>query len=304
MNEIKTILAIGSIAIDSVQSPSGERKNVLGGSVNYFSLAASLFAPVKVVGVVGNDYPKEGWQLYKSRNIDINNIQVMDGKTFRWGCKYNHDYSSRKTLFTELGVFESFCPDIRDNDLCSPLVFLGNIQPDLQLKVAKSTVGAEYIVSDTMNLWIEKYPDTLRKVMAISNIFLINHEEAFQITGLNNIPSAALRLHTSGPKIVIIKMGSEGAYVSFNRKAFYVPVFPVEKVIDPTGAGDSFAGGFMGFLAQTSKIDIVEAVLAGSAVASYSVEGFGLESILNITREGLDERISIIRNRMFAEENI
>ncbi len=302
MKEMKTILAIGSIAIDTLQTPNGNRDNILGGSATYFSLAAGMFAPVKLVGVVGNDYPKAGWRLLKSHNINIDNVQVMDGKTFRWGGKYNHDYSSRETLFTELGVFESFSPVIRSEDCQSPLVFLGNIQPDLQLEVARSMMSAEYIVSDTMNLWIDLCPDKVKEVLAVSRIVLINHEEVVQFTGIKNIPDAARVLHSSGPEIVVVKMGAEGAYLSFNDRALYVPAFPVKRVIDPTGAGDSFAGGFMGCLAGTGKPDFIEAVLTGSAVASFGIENFGPESLLNVTRKSLNGRIASIRGRMFAAE--
>ena len=302
MKEMKTILAVGSIAIDTLQTPNGDRDNVLGGSATYFSLAAGMYAPVKLVGVVGNDYPKAGWQLFKSHNINIDNVQVLDGKTFRWGGKYNHDYSSRETLFTELGVFESFSPVIRSEDRQSPLVFLGNIQPDLQLEVAQSVTSAEYIVSDTMNLWIDLCPDKVKEVLEVSRIFLINHEEAIQFTGIKDIPDAARMLHSSGPEVVVIKMGAKGAYLSFNDRALYIPVFPVERVVDPTGAGDSFAGGFMGCIARAGTPDFIEAVLAGSAVASFGVENFGPESLLNVTRKILDGRITSIRDRMLAAE--
>jgi sugar/nucleoside kinase (ribokinase family) len=303
MKEMKTILAVGSIAIDTLQTPNGNRDNILGGSATYFSLAAGMFAPVKLVGVVGNDYPKAGWRLLKSPNINIDNVQVVDGKTFRWGGKYNHDYSYRETLFTELGVFESFSPVIRSEDCQSPLVFLGNIQPDLQLEVARSVTSAEYIVSDTMNLWIDLCPDKVKEVFAVSRIVLINHEEAIQFTGIKDIPDAACLLRSAGPEVVVIKMGAKGAYLSFNDRALYVPVFPVEKVVDPTGAGDSFAGGFLGCLAQVEKPDFIEAVLTGSAVASFGVENFGPESLLNVTRKSLDGRIASIRDRLFAAED-
>ena len=302
MQEMKTILAVGSIAIDTLQTPNGNRDNILGGSATYFSLAAGMFAPVKLVGVVGKDYPEAGWRLLKSPNINIENVQVIDGKTFRWGGRYNHDYSSRETLFTELGVFESFSPVIRSDDCHSPLVFLGNIQPDLQLEVALSATSAEYIVSDTMNLWIDLCPDKVKEVLAVSRIFLINHEEAIQFTGTKDIPDAACILHSAGPEVVVIKMGAKGAYISFNNRALYVPVFPVERVVDPTGAGDSFAGGFMGCLAQAGKPDFIEAVLTGSAVASFGVENFGPESLLNVTKKSLDRRIASIRDRLFAAE--
>ena len=301
---MKTILAVGSIAIDAVQTPNGNRDNILGGSATYFSLAAGLFTPVKLVGVVGNDYPDAGWRLLSSRNINTDNVQIVNGKTFRWGGKYNHDYSFRDTLFTELGVFESFSPDVREADRQSPLVFLGNIQPDLQLDVARSTISAEYIVSDTMNLWIDICPDKVKEVLAISRIFLLNHEEAFQFTGINDIPAAANHLLSLGPEIVIIKMGADGAYLSFKDRGYFIPVFPVEKVIDPTGAGDSFAGGLMGFIALSDKPDFVEAALVGSAMASYSVENFGPESLLKVTKEGLNKRVQAIRGRVFAAEGV
>ena len=304
MQEMKTILAVGSIAIDTLQTPNGNRENILGGSATYFAMAASLFAPVKLVGVVGNDYPETGWQLFKSRNINMDNVQVDNGKTFRWGGKYNHDYSMRETLFTKLGVFESFSPVIQQADCHVPLIFLGNIHPSLQLDVAHRAVSAEYIVSDTMNLWIDLCPEILKEVLGMSSIFLLNHEEALQLTGVKDIPLAAAKLRDSGPDIIIIKMGSEGAYMSFEDRAYYFPVFPVKKVIDPTGAGDSFAGGFMGYLAQTIKPDFIEAVLTGSAMASYSVENFGPESLLHVTKENLDERIAVIKSRMYASEGV
>ena len=299
MQQMKTILAVGSIAIDTLQTPSGNKDNILGGSATYFSMSASLVAPVKLVGVVGNDFPEAGWRLFRSRQINTDNVQIVCGKTFRWGAHYNFDYSTRNTLFTELGVFESFSPTIQDEDLRSPLVFLGNIQPELQLDVARLAKSAEYIVSDTMNLWIDLYPEKLKEVLGLSQIFLLNHEEAFQFTGIKNIPEAATYLHALGPEIIIIKMGADGAYLSFDDRTFYIPVFPVKKIVDPTGAGDSFAGGFLGFLAQTKKPDFVEAVLAGSAMASFSVEDFGPESLLKVTQEDLNGRIAVIRDLLF-----
>ncbi len=206
-NKGKTILAVGSIAIDTLETPNGNRKNILGGSASYFSVAAGLLAPVKLMGVVGDDYPEEGWKMFKSRGINIDNVHIQSGKTFRWGGRYNNDYSSRETLFTELGVFESFKPLIRAEDCCSPLIFLGNIQPDLQLKIASLTAGAKHVVSDTMNLWIDLFPKLLNNVLAVSTIFLINHEEAEQFTGESNISRAGRKLLAKGPKIVVIKMG-------------------------------------------------------------------------------------------------
>jgi sugar/nucleoside kinase (ribokinase family) len=297
----KTILAVGSIAIDTIETPNGSRKNLLGGSASYFSVAAGLLAPVKLIGVVGDDYPEKGWQMFKSRGINVDNVHVQSGKTFRWGGKYNNDYSSRETLFTELGVFEAFKPSIQIKDCSSPLIFLGNIQPDLQLKVASLTVDAEHIVSDTMNLWIDLFPEMLNKVLAVSTIFLINHEEAEQFTGESDIIRAGRKLLAAGPKIVVIKRGAEGACLVYENNEFFIPVFPVQKVLDPTGAGDSFAGGFMGYLSQTNKPDFLEAVVVGSAMASFCVEGFGLESLLKTTPSLLSRRVDAIKKSLFEK---
>ena len=273
----------------------------MGGSASYFSVSAGLLAPVKLIGVVGDDYPEEGWKMFRSRGINIDNVHVQPGKTFRWGAKYNNDYSSRDTLFTELGVFESFKPSVRAEDCSSPLIFLGNIQPELQLKVASLTKSAEHIVSDTMNLWIDLFPKMLNNVLAVSTIFLINHEEAEQFTGESDISRAGRKLLDAGPNIVVIKRGDKGAYLLCENNEFFIPVFPVQKVLDPTGAGDSFAGGFMGYLSQTNKPDFLEAVLVGSAMASFCVEGFGLESLLKTTPSLVVGRVDAIKNLLLEK---
>ena len=296
MHSGKTILAVGSIAIDTLETPNGNRKNVLGGSASYFSIAAGLLAPVKLVGVVGEDYPDEGWQMLRSRGINTENVHIKSGKTFRWGGKYSDDYSTRDTIFTELGVFEKFSPKIKEEDFNSPLVFLGNIQPDLQLAVAKLTSNAEYIVSDTMNLWIDLFPDKLDEVLSRTTIFLINHEEAEQYTGENDISCASKKLLAAGPKIVVIKLGSEGAFLAYENNEVFVPIYPVRQVLDPTGAGDSFAGGFMGYIAQTNAPDFIDAVVTGAAMASFCVEGFGLEALLRATPMLLNGRVEKIKS--------
>ena len=298
MDKQKTILAVGSIALDTLETPHGNRQDILGGSATYFSISAGLLAPVKLVGVVGNDYPKEGWQLFQSRNINTDNILVENGSTFRWGGKYSNDYSTRDTLFTELGVFENFSPTIQEADRLSPLVFLGNIHPDLQSSVAKLTPSAEYIVTDTMNLWIDLFPEKLKEVLKLSTILLINHEEAEQYTGQSEISNAASELLSAGPEIVVIKKGADGAYLAQGESRHSVPVFPINQVIDPTGAGDSFAGGFMGYLSQADQPDFLEAVMVGSAMASFCVEGFGVESLLQATPTLLAHRIETIKNSM------
>ena len=227
-----------------------------------------------------------------------NSINILNGKTFRWGGKYSQDYSQRETLFTELGVFDSFSPTIKNMDSRIQCVFLGNIQPKLQLDVAKQINFARYIASDTMNLWINLFPKQLKNVLQISDIFLINDEEAHQFTEKKDISESAHIFHSFGPKVVIIKMGANGAYLSFEDKSVFIPVFPIDKVIDPTGAGDSFAGGLLGSLASVDYPNLVEAVLVGTAMASYCVEDFGVDGLLRATMSGLNERISVIREHM------
>jgi len=298
MNKQKNILAVGSIALDTLMTPRGNRQNILGGSATYFSISAGLLAPVKLVGVVGSDFPEDGWQLFRSRKINTDNILVEDGLTFRWGGKYSDDYSTRDTLFTELGVFEKFSPSILESDRKSPLVFLGNIHPDLQSSVAKLTLNADYIVTDTMNLWIDLFPEKVAEVLKLSTILLINHEEAEQFTGQSEIANAASELLSYGPEIVVIKRGADGAYLAHGDVRRSVPVFPINMLNDPTGAGDSFAGGFMGYLSQSSQPDFLEAVIVGSAMASFCVEGFGVESLLNATPELLEHRVSTIKKTL------
>ena len=298
MDKQKTILAVGSIALDTLVTPRGNRQNILGGSATYFSISAGLLAPVKLVGVVGSDFPEEGWQLFRSRKINTDNILVEDGLTFRWGGKYSDDYSTRDTLFTELGVFEKFSPSVLESDRKSPLVFLGNIHPDLQSSVAKLTLNADHIVTDTMNLWIDLFPEKLAEVLKLSTILLINHEEAEQFTGQSEIANAASELLSYGPEIVVIKRGADGTYLAHGDVRRSVPVFPIKMLNDPTGAGDSFAGGFMGYLSQSSQPDFLEAVIVGSAMASFCVEGFGVESLLSATPELLEHRVSTIKKTL------
>jgi sugar/nucleoside kinase (ribokinase family) len=300
-NKTKEIIAVGSIALDSIETINGSKNNLIGGSATFFSIAASLQTKVKVVGIVGKDFPVEGWNLFSSKNIDVKNILIEDGETFRWGGKYSDDYSTRETLFTELGVFEDFKPSIHKDDQSTPLVFLGNIQPSLQLAVSKIMRSSEHIVTDTMNLWIDLFPDQLKQVLSISTILLINHEEAEQYTGQNKIDEAANILLSSGPQVVVIKKGSEGAYLAYDKHRITIPVFPIDKVIDPTGAGDTFAGGFMGYLSEVEKPDFVEAVIRGSALASFCVEGFGIEALSKATQNDLKERVKFIKNSIVQE---
>ncbi len=298
MNYNNPILAVGSIAFDDLETPNGIKKNVLGGSATYFSIAASLFSNVKIVGVVGDDFPQYAWDLFNKKNIGVQNVQSLKGETFHWGGRYNDDYSSRETLFTNLGVFENFIPSIKTADLNSRFLFLGNILPDLQLNVISKIQAHELVITDTMNLWIDISKKQLSNVISKTDVLLLNDEEALQYTGTQKLNAAAAQLREEGPGAVIIKLGSKGAYLSSADCSCFVPAFKVDKVIDPTGAGDSFAGGFIGCLAATNEIDFLNAVIVGSAVASFTVEGFGLEGLLEASTSCLQTRIDYIKNEM------
>jgi sugar/nucleoside kinase (ribokinase family) len=298
MKTSKSILAVGSIALDSLETIEGNRNEIIGGSSTYFGLAANLFSSVSLVGVVGDDFPQEGWDLFSRNNIDINNIQVELGKTFRWGGRYNNDYSSRETLFTDLGVFEKFQPTILEDYKKTDFLFLGNIQPDLQLNVTKQMDKAKIIVCDTMNLWIDLFPGRLWNVIKSVDMFLLNDEEAIQLTNKTDIYDAANQLLKNGPSVVVIKQGSNGALLSYDDVKIQIPVFPIDKLIDPTGAGDSFAGGFIGHLVNHGKDDLIEAVITGAAVASFTVSGFGVDGLLKADMDSIDARKNIIRISM------
>lgn len=298
MTATKPILAVGSIALDSLETIEGNRTEIIGGSSTYFGLAAKLFAPVSLVGVVGDDFPQEGWDLLSNTNIDVKNIQIQPGTTFRWGGRYNNDYSHRETLFTNLGVFEKFQPSILDNYKKADFLFLGNIQPDLQLNVASQMESVKTIVCDTMNLWIDLCPDKLWDVLKKVDIFLLNDEEAIQLTGKKNLSEAANQLLQSGPSVVIIKQGANGALLTYDDVSVQIPVFPIKSLIDPTGAGDSFAGGFIGHLVNSGSNDLIEAVITGAAIASFTVSGFGVEGLLEANIDSLQNRKNIIRESM------
>ena len=299
MDKLNSILAVGSIALDSIDTPNGKKNNILGGSATHFSLAASFFTNVKIVGVVGNDFPNKAWKLFESKKINLDNLTISNGKTFRWGGRYNNDYSKRDTIFTHLGVFEHFVPKINSTDLNSKFIFLGNIQPDLQLAVAEQVLSPKLIVTDTMNLWIDLNPKILIKVLKRSNIFLLNDEEAYQFTGEKKPEIAAKQLHKHGPETIIIKMGSKGSYLSSKNISAYIPAFLIDSVIDPTGAGDSFAGGFLGFLSNANnKPNIIDAVITGSAIASFCVEGFGVERLQSITINEINNRKQQIQSNI------
>ena len=293
MTNLKEIVAVGSIAFDSIQTSNDKRDHILGGSSTYFGVAASLFSKVSLVGIVGNDFTEKEWDLFKKYNIDISSIKVADGKTFSWGGVYNEDFSKRETLFTNLGVFENFKPEINSkyND---PILYLGNIQPQLQFDVISKINNASLIVADSMNLWIDLFPDDVSKLITKVDIFMLNEEEAIQLTKENNLEKIIQQFLALGPKIVIIKLGSEGCLVAFENKIHHVSIVPDTLVCDPTGAGDSFSGGLLGYIAKYGISEPLQAVAYGSAVASYTVSGFGLENLIKMDYKGLLKKVERI----------
>ena len=295
----KDISVVGSIALDSLKTSKGNRKNIIGGSGMYFAVSASIFSTVEVIGIVGTDFPELGWEILNRNNINKKNITIEDGKTFSWGGKYSDDYSTRDTLFTDLGVFENYNPKIESSINQNGTLFLANIQPQLQLNVLNQLKdNISLVVSDTMNLWIDTDLDGLNDVISKSNIFLLNDEEATQLTGCSDLLEAGKYLMKEGPSTVIIKMGSKGSLLLDENGSFHVPCVPNIDVYDPTGAGDSFAGGFIGFISQFGLDNKRLALAYASAIASYTVSDFGINKLLNLNLDAVKARVKIIEDLM------
>jgi len=297
--EAKPILVVGSAALDTLETPMGNEEDALGGSSFYFSTAASLLAPVRLVAVIGNDFPMEKIAFLKDRNVDLDGLIVEDGATFRWGGRYHEDPNKRDTLFTELGVFEHFDPKIPEHFKNTPLIFLGNIQPALQLKVLDQIENPELVVLDTMNLWIDITPDDLEKAIRRVDVLILNDEEALQLTGKFSLLDAADDLFSRGLQKIIVKKGQHGA-VLFEKEGgiFFVPAYPLRKVKDATGAGDTFAAGMMGYLANHDLNDFEswrQAIVYGTITASFVCEEFSMRKTCDLTPEKLEERIAEFR---------
>lgn len=289
------ILVVGSLAYDSIETPSGKVDRALGGSANYFSLAASLNAKVRVVGVVGDDYGASDTELLKSRNVDLSGVQKVPGKTFHWSGYYEGDLNEAHTRATELNVFEHFDPKLPQNYRDSKVVFLANISPDLQLKVLEQVASPLFVGMDTMNFWISsKLPD-LKNVLKKVDVVLINEGESMMLTGASNAVEAAPRLCEMGPASVVIKRGEYG-FLMFNKTEgfFVMPAYPMPKVVDPTGAGDTFAGGFFGHLASLGRkpsfSDLKKAAIHGTCLASFTIEDFSVKSLAKVQLAQLEER--------------
>jgi len=292
------VLVVGSVALDSVETPFGKADEVLGGSGTYFSSSASHFTPVQLVGVVGDDYPVEKLEPLAARGVDLAGLEKASGTSFRWRGRYRHDLNSAETLETHLGVFSHFRPKIPDQFKRSPFVFLANIDPRLQLQVLEQVEKPRLVACDTMNFWIESRRPDLVELLGHVDLITLNDAEARQLTEHTNLVQAARWIMDKGPKHVLIKKGEHGAFMFTRDSIFFAPAYPLESVFDPTGAGDSFAGGFIGYLAATgdlSDANMRRAVVVGSAMGSFAVEKFSNARLLEITRADIDARIREFR---------
>ena len=301
------VLVVGSIALDSVQTPFGKADDVLGGSGTFFSASASHLTDVQLVGVVGNDYPLDKLRELEKRNVDLSGIEQADGPSFRWRGRYRHDLNSAETLETHLGVFSHFQPKIPAKWAEPEFLFLANIDPRLQLAVLKQVKRPRLVASDTMNFWIESRRPELLEVIKHVDLLTLNDGEARQLTEQTNLVKAAKWIMARGPKHVIIKKGEHGAFLFREDHVFFAPAYPLETVYDPTGAGDSFAGGFIGYLARTgdlSDANMRRAVVYGSAMGSFAVEKFSIERLMAVTKPEIDERVRAFHQLVAFDEEM
>ena len=289
-----SVLIVGSTALDSIKTPKTENPRLLGGSASHAAAAASFFGPVQLVGVVGDDFPKRYLQLYKRHQIDLEGLQILPGKTFHWSGEYEANMNNRRTLLTELGVFETFNPTLPARYQAAEFVLLANIAPALQHHVLDQVKRPKFVVADTMDLWLNiAMPDLLKLIKRVDG-FVLNDSEARQLTKEDNVFSALKKVHKLGPKYVIIKLGSHGSILSGPAGLFLCPAYPLREVQDPTGAGDSFIGATMGYLAAkrgSLEANLRRAMVYGSIVASFCCEGFGLQRTVRLTRSQIEKRV-------------
>lgn len=306
-----SIVAVGSIAFDTISTPSGHADNVLGGSATYFALAASYFTDVRIVAVVGDDFNAEHESVLRRRNVDTRGIQHAAGKTFRWGGQYLENLNEARTDFTELNVFEKFQPQIPEEYLDSLFLFLGNIHPSLQAAVRLEMNRVRITGGDTMNFWIKGTPKELAETLKLVNILLINDAEVKMLAGEKSLPRASRKVLSMGPQALVVKHGEYGATIFFREGAFGIgshpfraPALPIEEVKDPTGAGDSFAGGFMGYIASQGQLNrevLKRALFYGGVMGSFAVERFGTERLQSLTRQEIDGRFQVFRELSHLE---
>jgi sugar/nucleoside kinase (ribokinase family) len=299
-----SLLVVGSVAYDVVETPFGKCDKMLGGSASHFSISASFFTNVSIVGVVGGDFT-DG-DVFAERNINTHDLErIENGKTFRWGGRYDYDLNVAHTLFTDLNVFADFQPKLSEESKRSRLLFLGNIQPDLQRGVREQMPGAELVALDTMNLWIDNTRDSLVRTISMVDVVIINDAEARQLTGIPNLIKAAHEILRWGPKALIIKRGEYGAALFTPDSYFAIPAYPLESVFDPTGAGDTFAGGFMGYLASQEQLDeaaMRRAMIFGSVMASFNVEEFGTQRVRRLTHAEINDRFRAFKRMTHFDE--
>jgi sugar/nucleoside kinase (ribokinase family) len=291
------ITVVGSIGIDLVETPFGRAEDILGGAASHFTAAAAFYDNVNVVGVVGTDFPQEYLDYFRSRNADISGVQVVEGHTFRWGGRYHLDMNTRDTLYTELGVFADFQPTLPEGYRSAPIVFLANIHPSLQCDVLEQTTGAKLTVLDSMNYWISSTRKELDDVIGKVDVLLMSEEEARQYAGVPGLVSAARKILDCGPRILVIKQGSYGALLFSKDGGFFAaPAYPLEDVCDPTGAGDAFAGGFIGYLAQAEQrgeltaAHFKRALVHGNIMGSFHCEDYGLNRLKTLTQDDIARR--------------
>jgi sugar/nucleoside kinase (ribokinase family) len=301
-----SLLVVGSVAYDAVETPFGKIDKMLGGSASHFSISASFYTDVRIVGVVGGDFGTEDQQVFDQHNVNTSDLErVPDGETFRWYGRYDYDLNVAHTLDTKLNVFADFKPKLSQDSKNCRLVFLGNIQPDLQRDVRKQVPNAELVALDTMNLWIENTHESLLQTIKGVDVVIINDAEARQLTDIPNLIKAARTILSWGPRALIVKRGEYGAALFTKDSYFAIPAYPLESVFDPTGAGDTFAGGFMGYLSSQETLDeaaMRRAMIFGSVMASFNVEEFGTSRVRRLTHEEINERFREFKRMTHFEE--
>tara|TARA_B110000438_G_scaffold248096_1_gene250626 strand:+ start:3798 stop:4685 length:888 start_codon:yes stop_codon:yes gene_type:complete len=290
-----SILLLGSIALDTIETLYGKRENLLGGSATYAAISASQAVNPDLVGIVGSDFPIEGHKILEKACHSLSDLVIKDGSTFRWGGKYHENGDDRETLFTDLGVFTGFEPTLSSENRNPDIVFLANIHPQIQLSTLDQCENKPTVVTDTMNLWIDTAKDELSKVLFKTDILLINESELMDITSNDDIEQGIREIHSSGPSTVIVKYGSKGSTCYSGGQSFSIGVIPIDKVLDPTGAGDSFGGGLVSALAE--GLTLKEAMIRGTVLASFCIEDFGIDGILKAKKEEIETRISFLSSK-------
>jgi sugar/nucleoside kinase (ribokinase family) len=289
-----SVLIVGTTALDSIKTPKAENPRLLGGSGSHAAVAASFFTPVRLIGIIGEDFPEKYVRLYRKHGINLDGLQRAPGKTFHWAGEYEINMNNRRTLDTQLGVLEQFQPAVPHLHRESPYLLLANIAPAIQLAVLGQMRRPRFVIADTMDLWLNIALKDLLKLLRKVDALVLNDSEARQLAGVDNVIAAARKLHRLGPKFIIIKKGEHGSILSGPGGMFLSPAYPLHRVIDPTGAGDSFVGGLVGYLASTKgplETNLRRALVYGSAVASFNCEGFGLNRITSVTRNAIEQRV-------------